>query len=500
MRKFLSCMVLILFMLLQNQYAYAKKIFPSDILGRNLAYPRPAGWAGHVGIAISDMMDYKGMSSFADQAIEILNEPPNFGQINTISDFKRRSKYWGSKYGLVTNPQQGYQVLVEANHQRWWVRKYTSDTDYRIGEGNPRTGAINVTGIWRCDTYVWWAFYSQGIDLVPGHVITPSKVFNAFPYSNDEKLFPEGGITPNPDARTLENVTTEELNEMQQEEFQMIMDNAPLKPPETYITAGLNRPADHAYYSEKFSKNDTQGIASPMSSYMRLAYDDTLNDFKRGIMIDRITMRGTEPDLVPKLLKLYDETDNDEVKYRIISGLMSYNQVNLRDNPNSKDKALLKAFFFKLIHETLNATSAADVALGFIQTHSIDEITPNLEKIDAQLKVSAHHSSITTKYLLVHQSKELQTIYIKSILDELRAADSEELDDYFFGPLTIGYNGSGKDLLSPENTRLILDYLKEVHYKYSTKGIKINRQKEASHQITSTDYHKLLKAMGEIGQ
>lgn len=487
MRKFLSCMVLILVMMLQNQHAYAKKIFPSDILGRNLAYPRPAGWAGHVGIATSDMMDYKGMSSFADQAIEILNEPPNFGQINTISDFKRRSKYWGSKYGLVTNPQQGYQVLVEANHQRWWVRKYTSDTDYRIGEGNPRTGAINVTGIWRCDTYVWWAFYSQGIDLVPGHIITPSAVFNAFPYGNDETFFPEVGTTPNADARTLENVTAEELNEMQQEEFQMIMDNAPLKPPETYITAALKRPAD-------------QTITSPMSTYMRLAYDDTLNDFKRGIMIDKITMRGTEPDLVPKLLKLYNETDNEEVKYRIISGLMSYNQVNLRNNPNSNDKALLRAFFFKLIHETLSPTSAADAALGFIQTHSIDEIEQNLNKIDAQLKVSAHHSSITTKYLLVHQSKELQTIYIKSILDELREANSTELDDYFFGPLTIGYNGSGKDLLSPENTKLILDYLKEVHYKYSTKGIKINSQNEASHQITSTDYHKLLKAMEEIAQ
>lgn len=491
-------MAFILLIMLQNEHAYAKKIFPSDILGRNLDFPRPVGWAGHVGIATTDMMDYKGMSSFADQAIEILNEPPNFGQINTISNFKRRAKYWGSKYGRVANPQQGYQVLVEANHQRWWVRKYTSDTDYRIGEGNPRTGAISVTGVWRCDTYVWWAFYSQGIELVPGHIITPSTVFNAFPYGNDEKFFSMVDTTLNPDARTLENVTAEELNAMQQEEFQMIMDNAPLNPPETYITAGINRPSGHENYSEKFSKKDTQGKVPLMSAYMRLAYDDKLNDFKRGIMIDRITMRGTEPDLVPKLLKLYNETDDDEVKYRIISGLMSYNQVNLRDNPNPRDKGLLSAFFFKLINETLSPTSAADVALGFIQTHSIDQIERNLEKIDAQLKVSAHHSSITTKYLLVHTSEKLQTIYIKSILDELREANSTELDDYFFGPLTIGYNGSGKDLLLPENTKLIAEYLNEVRYKYVNKGIKESGRNKATHQITSTDYHELLKAMGEV--
>jgi hypothetical protein len=327
----------------------------------------------------------------------------------------------------------------------------------------------------------------------------PSKVFHAFPYGNDERFFPVVDTILNPDARTLENVTAEELNEMQQEEFQMIMDHAPLKPPETYITAGLNRPSDHSYYSEKLVTNDSQGLTSPLSSYMRFAYDDKLNDFKRGIMIDRITMRGTEPDLVPKLLKLYNETDNVEVKYRIISGLMSYNQVNLRDNPNSRDKVLLRAFFFKLINETLSPT-AADVTLGFIQTHSVDQIEQNLERIDAQLKIAAHHSSITSKYILVHESKELQNIYIKSILEELREANSVELDDYFFGPLTIGYNGSGKDLLSPENTKLVVDYLKEVHYKYATKGIKENSQTEPSHQITSTDYHKLLNAMGEIAQ
>jgi len=498
MRKYLLSMVLILLMMLQTQHLYAKKIFPSDILGRDLVYPPPIGWAGHVGIATTDMMDYKGMSAFADQAIEILNEPPNIGQINSISNFKKRSNYWGSKYGVVSNPDQGYKVLVEANHQRWWVRKYTSDTDYRIGQGNPRTGAVTVTGIWRCDTYVWWAFYSQGIDLVPGHIIVPSKVFNAFPYGNDERFSPVVDAILNPDARTLDNVTAEELNEMQQEEFQMIMDDAPSKPPETYIAAAPNRRSEHSYYSEKLATNDSsQGLTSPLSVYMRFAYDDKLNDFKRGIMIDRITMRGTEPDLVPKLLKLYNETDNVEVKYRIISGLMSYNQVNLIDNPNSRDKALLRTFFFKLINETLSPTSSADVALGFIQTHSVDQIEKNLERIDAQLKVSAHHSSITTKYILVHKSKELQSIYIKSILDELREANSAELDDYFFGPLTIGYNGSGKDLLSPENTKLLVDYLKEVHYKYATKGINENSQTEPGHQITSADFISYLRPWGK---
>ncbi|CZG08485.1 hypothetical protein [Legionella pneumophila] len=51
--------------------SYAKKIFPSDIIGRDLNYPG-MGWLGHVGIATRPMMDSSGMSTPANQVIEIL--------------------------------------------------------------------------------------------------------------------------------------------------------------------------------------------------------------------------------------------------------------------------------------------------------------------------------------------------------------------------------------------------------------------------------------------
>ena len=97
------------------------------------------GWAGHVGIATRQMMDSSGMSIPADQVIEVLNENP-VGQINSISNFKSRSKYWGSKYGVADRGIIGYNILVEANHQRWWCPKYTYDTSYHIGSGIPTTG------------------------------------------------------------------------------------------------------------------------------------------------------------------------------------------------------------------------------------------------------------------------------------------------------------------------------------------------------------------------
>lgn len=82
-------------------------------------------------------------------------------------------------------------ILVEANHQRWWCPKYTYDTSYHIGSGVPTTGQILECGTWRCDTYVWWAFFSQGLNTMPGSLWLPSELFKFFPYFNDERIIHE---------------------------------------------------------------------------------------------------------------------------------------------------------------------------------------------------------------------------------------------------------------------------------------------------------------------
>ena len=448
--------------------SYAKKTVPSDVIGRSLNYPG-MGWLGHVGIATRQMMDPSGMSTPANQVIEILNEPV-IGQINTIDNFKKRSSYWGSKYGVIGSPQQGYNVLVEANHQRWWVREYTSNSDYRIAQGNPHTGEIIVTGRWRCDTYVWWAFYSQGVDTMPGRVWLPTTLFNFFPYSNDERLkieAPEASSGILADS-SLDNVTAEELNEMSLDKFQIIMD-APLRTPSNYV--------------------------APISTYMRFAYDDSLNDIKRGAMIDKITSKASDIDLVSKLLRLYEETDREEVKNKIVSGLMFHVQGELREHPNVRDKELLRGFFHRLIGEKLNQRCADWATMGFIDTHTADEALQNLDKIDAQLAAATHPASITLKYKLVHKSKELQSIYIKSIVDELREVDDSDLDSYFFGPLAIGYQGTGKNLLEPESKQIVVNYLDGVRYKYTSKGIKANPG-DFHRGTTAPYYFELIKNMG----
>jgi|GEM_PF-2406475 len=447
---------------------HAKKIYPAEIMGRDLDY-FGLGRLGHVAIATTYMTSPQGMGKNADQVIEILKEDP-VGQINSISNFKSRSKYWGSKYGIADRGVIGYQVLVEANHQRWWCPKYTSDTKYHIGSGVPNTGQITECGTWRCDTYVWWAFYSQGLDTMPGRIWLPKNLFDFFPYYNDERFaigLSEQSLNISVN-KSLENVTAEELNVMPYEEFQMIMD----APPVHYVT-------------------------SPSTVQMQFAYDSNLNDVKREIMIDRLIADDAEPDLVRKLLNLYHETNNIELKNKIVQSLMLYDQRHRSVTSYiHNEQPWLKAFFAELLNsKSLNSKVADDVIRGFIDTHPAEEIIANRDKIDQWLPTTGHYSSIMLKYTLVHKSKELQHIYIKSIIDELRKANNSDLDSYLFGPLSIGYQGSGKNLLEPESKQVVVDYLKAVHQKYTPQGIEKNSND--SHRITTAPYYfELIKNMG----
>lgn len=466
-RKFVTLGLSITMASLLSSAAHAKKIYPAEIMARDLNYPG-LGWLGHVGIATANMSSPKGMNQDAYQVIEILKENV-VGQINSISNFKARSPYWGSKYGVADRGEAGYKVLVEANHQRWWCPVYTSNTDYHVGSGIPKTGQVIECGRWRCDTYVWWAFYSQGFDTMPGHVWLPRNLFNYFPYFNDERMREEPSAPLNvANDKTLENVSAQELNLMPYEEFQMIMDT----PPAHYVT-------------------------SPSAVQMQLAANPELNDVKRGIMIDRLVSRSTEPDLLKKLLTIYTETDRVEIKSKIVENLMLFNQQHRTEKSYiDNDRPIIKDFFEKLLDDKSLTPHMADTGTrGYIDTHTADEITNNVDKINESLKHVNHHSSVMLKYALTFKSKELQKIYMKSLVNELKKANDSDLDSYLFGPLSIAYQSSGKDLLEPEWKQVVIDYLKEVRYKYTAQGIKANPN-DPHRSTTSPYYFELIKNMG----
>jgi len=229
---------------------------------------------------------------------------------------------------------------------------------------------------------------------------------------------------------------------------------------------------------------------------MQLAANPDLNDVKRGIMIDRLVSRSSEPDLIKKLLTIYNETKRVEIKSKIAENLMLYNQ-QYRNKKSyiDNDKLVISCFFEKLLNDKSLTPHMTDVGIrGYIDTHSADEIISNLESINQWLTHINHYSSVMLKYALTFKSKELQKIYMNSLIDELKIANDSDLDSYLFGPLSIGYQGTGKDILEPETKQVVLDYLKEVRYKYIPKGIKANPN-DIHRATTAPYYFELIKNM-----
>lgn len=96
--------------------------FVGDIVARDLI---GAGPLGHVGIASAPY--YKMRPTIV---LEAMSDAPHI-QENSIDDFKSRSKYWGSKGGLLS--PQSIQSYTVANRV---VRQYYACPEYSLGCDN----------------------------------------------------------------------------------------------------------------------------------------------------------------------------------------------------------------------------------------------------------------------------------------------------------------------------------------------------------------------------
>jgi hypothetical protein len=416
--------------------SYARPVVSGDIVGRDLII-FGLGWAGHVAMVTGDNV---GQSS------SLLIEAMKDGQpwaivLNNLGLFKKQSKYWGSRYGIGDYANGTRAALVEVNHQRWWCPSYTSSTAYKIGQGVPTTGQIISCGEWRCDTLVAWSFYSAGYpQLINNRIILPTTIFNTFPFQNNGLLEDENTIKPPlllQSDKVFSDLSANELNAMPYEEFELIAD----------IPMNLETPTH-------------------IESEWRYANDSHINDIKRGIFIDRLSM-SNEPNVIPNFIKMYDETKEPEIKRKLIIGTVIYYQNHNDQVALSQDKELLRVFYKKLLNEQL-AIDSSDMAMrGFIHFYSSKEIIENRKLIDKQFKGMDRRSLLSLKLELSHKSKELETIYFPSIIDMLKKNNSSDLNEMFFGLTKMGW----RHLHNKESVDLIKNYVQFSSYKYENKAL-----------------------------
>lgn len=380
---------------------------------------------------------------------------------NYFSNFKSRSKYWGSKFGVANRGPEGQHVIGEANYQRWWCPMYTDSSAYIIGEGDKESGIPTKCGVWRCDTFVFWSFYSAGYNLVPGRIVLPRVIFNAFPYWNKESYAEnytgDGALPLVSSSKQLHLLNTIQLNELPYEEFEMIAD-IPLE----------------------------QETPQHIAVEWRFAKSPEINVIKRGVFIDRLSILGKKGTL-SKLLNLYNSSNNDEIRQKIIQGTVIYYQNHLNKNEESKEKSELLNFYQKLINNKMPTGSEALVIRGYIDLSSPKDILDNHKIIDSLSNKIELNMFLGINFQLAKKSLELEKIYIPSMIKLLQNEPREDLENMFLGIMNKFY----AHLRLNESKEQVKKYVLSLKDKYSPK-FSGDKNQDVLNSLTTQHYIELV--------
>jgi len=150
--------------------------YAGDVVGRDLSLA-VVGALGHVGI-------YTGSS-----VLEVMNSTSPV-QKNSLSTFKKASKFWGAKYVSSSNKSYNFQSVIDKGwDQRNYTPSYTTSASYTVGSKSTQwvynsarkkweLKTVIVPAKFRCDTFVYYSF-DAGIGVkLAGSYITPKIVYD----------------------------------------------------------------------------------------------------------------------------------------------------------------------------------------------------------------------------------------------------------------------------------------------------------------------------------
>jgi hypothetical protein len=422
------------------------KLTPTDVVGRDLDQ-YPLGWIGHVGIVTAQ---YVGDP--ADYVVETLNEVLVL-QINTSMNFKRRSPYWGAKYGINKNQSSGTRIINEGAFQTSLkCAEYTYTAQWKSGTG--QWGVPFTCPKFRCDTFVnylyWWGGYSLPTYSDSGSIprdTLPRSVFKSFPTYRNENykrvdLYNDTLYqVPFRDELNINNASIEELNDMSFTQFIKAVDLA----------------------HETITRE---------SIYKILDYSDNpiLSKEKRLFLLDKLGFIA-RIDMLPKLIDMYYKYEQDED----ISHMILIDTQDIYQNKNwlisyPKERKLLHDFYTSILDQPLSPKSAPIVIRGFTSLGLKDQIFNNKHKIDDLFNSNIMDISINLalKIALAFKSEELEHYYIPEIITLLKEENKLSLDILFAGAVVGKLSNNGLNALKKESKFQIMDYLSSIDYKLET--------------------------------
>lgn len=158
-------------------------------------------------------------------------------------------------------------------------------------------------GMWRCDTFVAWSFYSGGYpQIINNRLIIPKIVFYTFPFPNGDALANDLKENKNKapllswNNKHFSEFTAHELNSLPYEKFVELAD-IPLN----------------------------EETPSHIMKEWEFVAHGAVHEIKRGIFIDRLAA-SNEQNVIEKLLTIFKETKKQEIRFKIVQGIMIYYQ------------------------------------------------------------------------------------------------------------------------------------------------------------------------------
>lgn len=434
MERTIKGLIAVYVLFTSNLYANLP-IYPAEIIARDLLIPG-LGWAGHVGVTTAPYI-----SQDAYQVYEALNERPVL-QLNLINDFKQRSPYWGSRYGIADRGARAIQLLREASAQTCLGAEYTISSVSISAKGDtssfPNCRTTQV-GVFRCDTFLDYVYGVANYDITFQGRTTPALVFAQFPYGNGDgpKALTQMEVrstTLVPERIAV--ITQEELQAMSTEEFMTILD----------IPAQL--------VSNKI-----------ITRLWELSLDPKMSNEKRLFLMDYIGVIANL-EKISDFIEFYPKTQNLELKSMLLRNIQINYQKYLQDKRYSSKKEMVRNFYNGLLYKKLSIIDLERVIRGVIDLNSVDFIKLHFNLLDKLIAKLDLYTQIGIKTNLLFKAKELEKVIVPKIIELLNQQNNTQLDERFI-LFIIDSLSRDIDNLNTRSKKMIGLFLDSIKYKFN---------------------------------
>ena len=371
-------------------------IYPAETVGRDLQTGTGAS-LGHIGVTGGTDIGQE-----TNYVVEVLN-PERKGDDVVVrnfinSDFKRRAKYWGSRWGIYRTNYDAYKIVTSAYDQMNYEHDYTLTTIYKPGSPGHK-------GKFRCDTFVIFAFATNGYLNFEKLSWFPRTIFNAFPNSNNDAFKAVDNITPpllDANDTLMRDLQPQELNKMPENKFLDLIKTSTKDSTPLYIKKEWEFAQDNSVDVEK-----------------RIAFIDKLSDIK------------DDKSLV-KFINFYKVENNKNIKDKIISNILYYAQSYIDRIKESKERTDLICFYEELLSTDFDNENGYDILRGIIDFHGAKDVMERKDELNEYINKLDAHSSLDLLITAMQKSKETAETYIDSLITFLNKEKKYKLDSIFF--------------------------------------------------------------------